>query len=230
MNKVQDGGLGTVKTPRPARAKTVPRDKRERMLDAAEAIIATDGLRALKVRDVASAAGTSLGGVYLFFEDLDALILAVNQRTLLRLDARLAAVDGAPKAAIHALARAYLGFAADQPKLLRALFEHRMQENRSFPDDLLDKVNAMFAYIAGPLSSILIERSAAETSVIARTMFSGFHGIVMMGLEERIVAVPTARLHEQVTLFVEAFLSGLPGALQSGKQTPPAYGSSSESQ
>lgn len=196
-------------------------DKRDRMLDAAQAIIAAHGMRALKVRDVAAAAGTSLGGVYLFFEDLDALILAVNTRTLMRLDARLAAVvDADPKAVIHALAQTYLTFAADQPRLLRALFEHRMRENRPFPDDLLAKVAAMFAYIASPLSTVLIGRRAEELSVIARTMFSGFHGIVTMGLEERIVAVPPPRLHEQVALFVEAFLSGLPGALrQDGLQS-----------
>ena len=200
-------------------ARKQPADKRERMLDAAQTIIAAHGLRALKVREVATAAGTSLGGVYLFFEDLDALILAVNRRTLTRLEARLAAViDGAPTAVIHALAKTYLNFAAEQPKLLRALFEHRMQDNRPFPVDLLAQVAAMFAFIATPLSGLLVGRSAEETSVIARTMFSGFHGIVMMGLEERIVAVPPQRLHEQVALFVEAFLAGLPSALTRAEQ------------
>ena len=188
--------------------------KADRMLEAARAIIAERGLRALKVRDVALAAGTSLGGVYLHFQDLDALVVAVNRRTLTRLDATLTATEGAtPPAKVHALADAYLDFAAAEPNLVRSMFEHRMEHDRPFPDDLLSEVNAAFALIDAPLSQILTDRPAEEVTVIARTMFSGFHGIVMMGIEERIVAVPLPRLREQVALYVDAFLTGLPHAL-----------------
>lgn len=190
-------------------------DKRENILRAAETIMAGRGLRALKVRDVALAAKTSLGGVYLFFEDLDGLVIAVNRRTLVRLDAILAAAGGVdPRAEIHALSKAYLEFAASEPNLLRAMFEHRMAEDRPFPPDLLAEVNDAFARIAAPLSSILKDVAQDDTAVIARTMFSAFHGIVTMGIEERIVAVPLPRLREQVQLFVDAFLSGLPTSLK----------------
>ena len=190
--------------------------KRERMVAAARAIIADKGLRALKVRDVARSAGTSLGGVYLHFADLDALVVAVNRLTVARLDAVLreqadpvAYPD--PRARIHAMAGAYLAFAVAETNLLRALFEHRMEDQRPFPDDLLDEVGAVFGRLATPLAVILEDRAPGEVAVVARTMFSAFHGIVTMGIEERIVAVPAARLREQVALFVDAFLLGLPG-------------------
>ena len=189
--------------------------KPERMLDAAQTIIGRKGLRALKVRDVATAAGMSLGGVYLHFADLDALIVAVNRRTLRRLDAVLTAATGAdPHATIRALADAYLAFAAHEPNLVRSMFEHRMGDNRPFPDDLLREVTDTFAHIAAPLSLLLPETSADEIAVIARTMFSAFHGIVTMGIEERIVAVPLPRPRGQVALFVDAFLGGLVDALK----------------
>ena len=185
--------------------------KRDRILAAARSIIACRGLRALKVRDVATTAGTSLGGVYLHFVDLDALIVAVNRLTIARLDAGLhEPADVDPSVRIHALADAYLRFAVEETNLLRALFEHRMEDRRPFPDDLLSEVAAVFGRLAAPLRELLDDRSADEVAVIARTMFSAFHGIVTMGIEERIVAVPPSRLREQVALFVDAFLAGLP--------------------
>ena len=195
--------------------------KRERMVAAARAIIADKGLRALKVRDVATAAGTSLGGVYLHFADLDALVVAVNRSTIARLDALLreradAVAEPDPKARVHAMADAYLAFAIAETNLLRALFEHRMEDRRPFPDDLLGEVDAVFGRLAAPLAAILDTRAPDEVAVIARTMFSAFHGIVTMGIEERIVAVPAARLREQVALFVDAFLSGLSTTTKDG--------------
>jgi AcrR family transcriptional regulator len=187
-----------------------PLDRRERMLVAAQEIIAKDGLRALKVRDVAVASRTSLGGVYLQFADLDALVVAVNRRTLVRLDGALAAAAGIePRDRIHRLASTYLDFAAKEPNLLRSMFEHRMEERRPFPLDLLGEVNDAFARIAEPLALILTDRALDDVAIIARTMFSAFHGIVTMGIEERMVAVPIPRLREQVELFVDAFLNGL---------------------
>ncbi len=191
--------------------------KRDRMVDAARAIIADKGLRALKVRDVATAAGTSLGGVYLHFADLDALVVAVNRQTVARLDAVLRdQADPDPRTLIHAMAGAYLTFAIAETNLLRALFEHRMEDQRPFPDDLLAEVEAVFGRLATPLAIILDRRPATEVAVVARTMFSAFHGIVTMGIEERIVAVPAARSREQVALFVDAFLSGLLSTTKDG--------------
>ena len=67
---------------------------RERVLEAAEAVISTKGLAGLKARDIAARAGCALGAIYTVFEDLDELILGVNQRTLARLEAALAAPNG----------------------------------------------------------------------------------------------------------------------------------------
>ena len=186
--------------------------KRGRMLAAARGIIAEKGLRALKVRDVATAAGTSLGGVYLHFTDLDALIVAVNLLTIEHLDAILRGqTDPDPRVRIHAMADAYLTFAIDDTNLLRALFEHRMEDHRPFPEDLLREMRVVFGRLAAPLALILDDRAPDDMAVIARTMFSAFHGIVTMGIEERIVAVPPAKLRQQVALFIDAFLAGLLG-------------------
>ncbi len=56
------------------------------MLDTARRIIGAKGLISLKVRDVAEAAGCSIGSVYNEFGDFDGLILTVNRETVQLLD------------------------------------------------------------------------------------------------------------------------------------------------
>ena len=70
---------------------------REALIDAAEAQIEAGGLSTLKARPLAQAAGCSLGAIYNIFDDLDALVMAVNGRTFRRLGAFVnASVQNAP--------------------------------------------------------------------------------------------------------------------------------------
>jgi AcrR family transcriptional regulator len=184
--------------------------RRALMLDSARDIIAVKGLISLKVRDVADAAGCSIGSVYNEFGDFDNLILTINRETVTRLTESLrpiGAID--PRAELIGLAVGYLDFAVSNTNLLRALFEHRMEGGRPFPQDILDMVMEAFALIHSPLSRLFPDRDPVELALIARTMFSATHGIVSLGLEDRMVAVPQNQLKEQLVQFVEAQLLGL---------------------
>jgi AcrR family transcriptional regulator len=184
--------------------------RRGLMLDTARRIISTKGLIFLKVRDVAEAAECSIGSVYNEFGDFDGLILTVNRETVQRLTEKLHAVSGADaRAQLHALAQGYLEFATRNANLLRSLFEHRMEEDRPFPEDILNMVMEAFALMYPPLFRLLPGRDPAEVALIARTMFSAVHGIISLGLEERMVAVPPEKLRQQLTQFVDAQLTGL---------------------
>src|ERR1700744_1969812 len=86
--------------------------KRALMLDIARGIIASKGLKSLKVRDVAEAADCSIGSVYNEFGDFDGLILTVNRETVQALTARLVAVPSDdPIGQLHGLASTYPDFA-----------------------------------------------------------------------------------------------------------------------
>ena len=184
---------------------------RGRVLAAAEAIVFQQGLTALRIRDVAAAADCSVGSVYNVYADLDALVVAVNRRTLLRLDERLeeACRGAAADKVLGGLAEAYLAFAVDETRALRALFEHRMRDGRPFPDEHLALVDAIFSRIGTSLRAILPAMDPGEAAMLARTMFSSVHGVIMLGLEERLIAVPLDALGRQVAMFVATFLKGL---------------------
>jgi AcrR family transcriptional regulator len=200
MNIVQEESLRDQKKSR----------RRTLMLDTARRIIASKGLISLKVRDVAEAAECSIGSVYNEFGDFDGLILTVNRETVQLLTSKLRMVPSDdPRAQLHGLATGYLEFAAEHTNLLRSLFEHRMEKNRPFPKDILDMVMEAFALMYSPLSRLLSKRDPDELLLIARTMFSATHGIISLGLEDRMVAVPSPNLRQQLAQFVDAQLEGL---------------------
>jgi AcrR family transcriptional regulator len=200
MNIVQEESLRDQKKGR----------RRALMLDTARRIIGAKGLISLKVRDVAEATGCSIGSVYNEFGDFDGLILTVNRETVQLLTSKLRAVPSDdPRAQLHGLAAGYLEFAAEHTNLLRSLFEHRMENNRPFPNDILDMVMEAFALMYSPLSRLLTKRDPDELVLIARSMFSAAHGIISLGLEDRMVAVPSANLRQQLAQFVDAQLEGL---------------------
>jgi AcrR family transcriptional regulator len=200
MNIVQEESLREQKKGR----------RRALMLEIARGIIAAKGLRALKVRDVADAADCSIGSVYNEFSDFDGLILTVNRETVEVLTARLIAVPSDdPVRQLHGLAATYLEFFMEHANLLRSLYEHRMEDDRPFPEDILHMVMQAFALMHDPLVRLLPDRPATEIAMLARLMFSATHGIISLGLEERMVAVPPENLRQQVAQFVDTHLAGL---------------------
>jgi AcrR family transcriptional regulator len=173
-------------------------------------MIAANGLRSLKIRDVANAADCSVGSIYNEFGDFDGLILEISRGTVRALQARMSTIpDRDPVQQLYDFADGYLAFATEHGNLLRALFEHRMENDRPFPEDLLAMVLHTFALMYGPLVRLLPDRDPAEIALLARMMFSAVHGIISLGLEERLVAVPPESLRVLVRQFVKTHLIGI---------------------
>lgn len=200
MNNVQEESLRNWKRSR----------RRLQVLEIARTIIATKGLKSLKVRDVAEAAGCSVGSVYNEFGDFDGVILTVNRETVQALTRRLRGVPAEdPVRQLYGLAATYLDFFAEHANLLRSLFEHRMEDDRPYPDDILQMVMNAFALMHPPLVRLLPDADDVRIALLSRTLFSAVHGIISLGLEERMVAVPPQMLRQQVEQFLDAHLAGL---------------------
>jgi AcrR family transcriptional regulator len=184
--------------------------RRQLIVAAARDMIANKGLISLKIRDIAQAADCSVGSIYNEFGDFDGVILEVSRETIKALNARLSAVPNRdPVEQLLGLAEAYLGFAMEHANLLRALYEHRMENDHPFPDDLLQMVVRTFALMYEPMVRLLPDQDPVEVALLARMMFSAVHGIISLGLEERMVAVPPKSLHRHVAQFVTTHLIGL---------------------
>ena len=186
---------------------------REALILAAERSIAGGGLAALKTRELAQEIGVANGAVYNLVDDVDELILLVGSRTLQRLDAALTAAESAgPPAPAERLVRiavAYCDFAAENLELWRALFEHRMTPGKPIPEWAVNEQMDLFRHIFQPLAELLPSRSQAELGVTARSLFSAVHGMVLLGLEQKLIAVPVAALRAEIAVIVRAMVKGL---------------------
>ena len=181
---------------------TAERRERQRaqLIDAAEKAIAERGLAGLKARELAQEIGCALGAIYNLVADMDELVLRVGSRTLARLDAALSAAEG--EGAIGEGDR-------DNLQLWRVLFEHRMAEGAVVPDWAVSEQMTMFRHILEPLGMLVPERGEPELVLMGRTLFSAVHGVVAIGLEEKLIAVPRRDLDRQIEGLVRLVCRGL---------------------
>jgi AcrR family transcriptional regulator len=186
---------------------------REALILAAEKSISRGGLAGLKTRDLAREIGCANGAVYNLVDDVDELILRVGSRTLARLDAALSSAEGqGPTSAPEMLVRiavAYCDFAAENLELWRALFEHRMARGKPVPQWAIEDQMNLFRHIYHPLAALFPKWSADELSITTRSMFSAVHGMVSLGLEQKLIAVPIAILRHEIATIVKAMVHGL---------------------
>lgn len=190
--------------------------QREQLVDAAERLIAEKGLGGLKARDLAQELGFAVGAIYNLVEDMDELVLRVGSRTLARLDAVLgAAVPGdlsAPDSAedvLVAVALAYAGFARGNLRLWRVLFEHRIAEGKQVPDWSVAEQMSLFRHVLRPLAALLPSMDEARRALLSRTLFSAVHGVVLVGLDDKLVAVPRRELDGEIEKLVRLVCRGM---------------------
>jgi AcrR family transcriptional regulator len=195
------------------------RKLKDALVDAAERTIDAEGLRGLKARELAYKVGCAVGAIYNVVTDLDDLIYAVNARTLAALESRLTEAGAAArseKAGIEGaldrltrLALAYTEYAAAHTPRWRAVFDHQPQPGRQIPDRYMADQLRLFGYVEEPLKVLRPDDAPQRRALIARSLVSAVHGIVVLGLEEKLQLIPRPVLREQVTLLVDAMGKGL---------------------
>lgn len=181
---------------------------REKLIDLAEVQIEAEGLASLRARELARQADCAVGAIYTHFDDLYTLILGVNGRTFARLGQAVGkTVENGKNAAPHerliAMSHAYLEFAREHPKLWRALFDVEMRSDGPVPEWYADAMAQLFAYITAPLTEIFPDFDEDRLDLMTRTLFSSVHGIVLLGLENRISGVPGEQLQTMIRLLLE---------------------------
>ena len=200
-------------------SKTADRRERQReaLIEAAEAAIAHGGLRNLKAREIADKAGCALGAIYNLVEDMDEIVLRVGTRTLGRLDDALS--EAAARHHLNStadaiellvcIAVAYCQFAAANKNLWRTLFEHQMENDKPVPTWFVEEQMRLFEHPSAPLRLLMSEAKEPDVAMMSRTLFAAAHGVVLFGIEERMISVPAALLERSIENFVRLTCEGL---------------------
>lgn len=203
-------------TPSPRTA--LKRDsQRGALIAAAERRIAANGVGGLKARDLAQDVGIALGALYNLVADLDDLNLLVASRTLAKMESYVVAADAGmtgaapidPVRRLITFARTYRQFASDNLQLWRALFEHRIADRRAFPEGLVADQMRLFGHVAAALRALRPNATEPELFLLTRTLFAAVHGVVSLGLDEKLAALPMSALDVQLEWLVTAFCAGL---------------------
>lgn len=191
---------------------------RQELIAAAEGAIEVQGLGELRARDLAKAAGCSLGAIYNVFADLDGLVLEVNANTLRAIDQTMSAIEEPdPVRQFLCLADAYVTYAAENRQRWDALFSHRLPAEATAPGWFLELQNAAFSHIEGPLAVLCPELAQEARALLGRSIFAAVHGMVALGLDRRVAQTDLPGLRKQIALVVRALAQGLPAA--PGEQT-----------
>jgi AcrR family transcriptional regulator len=200
-------------------SKTADRHERQReaLIEAAEAAIVDGGLRNLKAREIADKAGCALGAIYNLVEDMDEIVLRVGTRTLGRLDRALS--EGTPRHHLNStadaierlihIAVAYCQFAAANKNLWRALFEHQIANEKPVPTWFTEEQMRLFEHPSAPLRLLMSEAKEPDVAMMSRTLFAAVHGVVLFGIEERMISVPAPLLEQSIENFVHLTCDGL---------------------
>ncbi|WP_342360749.1 TetR/AcrR family transcriptional regulator [Terrarubrum flagellatum] len=196
-----------------------PPDRRSRqrteMARLAVEIVENDGLAGLQARRIAERADCAVGTVYNLFGDLDGVIIAANEETLREIMAAcseaLAQMDqaGAAEDRLIALARAYASYAEAHPKRFDALFTHRAAADREFPESFTKLTDDLFALLGRVFADATAPMDAHERDVAARALWASVHGIVTLGLQDRVGLLTREEIAPAIGHIVKAAVRGM---------------------
>ena len=166
--------------------------RRSEILDAAEAVAATEGFAALTMDQVARRARISRALLYVYFQDRADLHFGLCERALALLLTRFeaaAARRGTGLERIIAIGRAYVAFAAEFPVHFEALSSFQAHEVGTEPGSgnvaacftAGERVHrTMFAVIEGGQRDGSIDAVTGTPIAIAMTLWGFMHGIIQL--------------------------------------------------
>lgn len=180
-------------------------DRREHFLQVTADLIAERGVEAVTMEAVAAAAGVSKGLGYAYYENRNDLLLAVVEREMSALDARvgaaLASTEGF-EASIRGAMRAWMDVVKERGALLQQLLQADLpagplEERRS---DTFRRAQDFFGDMAA--AEFGVPRRKAR--VVAAVMLAGLQGVV-----DRWMAGDSRKLLEDT--FVQFLVDGFRG-------------------
>ncbi len=193
------------------RSSHTPEELRELILEASTELINEGGLASLSAREVARRIGYSPGTLYNVFENLDDLVLTIEGRLLDQLSAKLAQVKPSGSAHEHMLdmARVYLRFTHDHPRLWNLLFEHHLPANQNIPAWYQQKLDGLMAHVRAALAPVMPNADQDQIRRAASVLWAGVHGITSLSTADKLSTVTTDGANALVDDLVLTYMNGL---------------------
>lgn len=193
------------------RSAHTPEQLRVLILDAAQAIIETNGLAGLSAREIARRIAYSPGTIYNMFDNLDDVVLHVEARVLDALDERIGAMaaGGTPEERVFRLAETYLNFTSKNPKLWNLLFEHYMPGGADTPPWYQQKLEMLMTRVEAEMAPLFPADQVQNRQRSARVLWAGVHGITSLSTANKLSNVTSEAAAYLVKDLIYNYLAGL---------------------
>lgn len=156
---------------------------RELILSEGYAQMAEVGFAQFSARAVAKAIGYTIGTVYNVFGTHDALVLAINARTVAIWTAELRArLATSPSDRIGELVRGYFDFAMSNRNAWAAIYDHRLPDHDAIPDWYIATVGELTGTMRHEVHSALPQLSRDDVAALSRSLLASVHGHCVFAL------------------------------------------------
>jgi hypothetical protein len=108
----------------------------------------------------------------------------------------------------------FLQYAQEEGRRWRALFDDRMP-HRPLPEWYAAERDRLFLRLEKPLAALLRNQEPEKLRAAARTLFSAVHGIVLLGLEEKLASTADGALETELDEFIATIERGLASSVKS---------------
>ncbi len=193
------------KSPRQARAAVTV----EAIFEATLQVLLSAGPARLNTTLIAERAGVSVGTLYQYFPNKQALLLAVLERYLdqlmERLEAACAAVHGgAAEAMTEAAVQAYLQVKAERPEASRALYLIAMElDTRGLVEAAIGRAERAIAAMLATAGNGRV----ADAPAVARLLFAAIHGTVRSFYERDLPPLLGGEVERQLVMMCRAYVA-----------------------
>lgn len=181
------------------------------VVDAAEDLIAREGIDRFSARALSAAVGYTAGSLYHHFKDLDDIVTRVNARTLVGLAHAFndAATSDDPRVSLHAYADAFLGYIAVKRHLWNALFEFRRAPDNVVPDWYVEAIASLIRILALCFQQLRPDLPRDDALASSQLLFASIHAVVSLESSGRLALVMNRDIgkvaHDLVDMHILAF-------------------------
>jgi len=169
------------------RSETVEK-QRQRILNTTLKLIDSDGLESISARKIAAKMSCAVGSLYRNFDNLNAILLAVNIETLKALETyvRASIQSDDAKERIHQMGMAYMDYVLHYPRRWQLVMQDVAGNN---PDDMNDywvQQQTMFQMIEKAFWNLGTFQSKQAAYLEARTLWASLDGLCNLACRGKI--------------------------------------------
>lgn len=183
------------------------------IVDTATAMIVEQGVEKLSARALSKQIGYAPGTLYHHFDDLDAIVTAVNVGTLnglaeAFLNAREGEVTGET---LHRYAHVFLSYVRDNKHLWNALFEFKRKPDAEVPQWYVGKIAGLIQMLTECFMAERPDLSEGQAQEASRLLFASVHSVSSLENSGRLQLIMNRDIdeiaHQLVSIHLDSYRS-----------------------